>query len=400
MGSETQRTPGSFEPGDPAAAWAAWCDRLREQGAALADDRFPQDPFGQAEGYRHLARQVVLALQGELEHADPVQPSFHRYEEPWAQWGGPNPDNVYLRAPIDPGATYRVWADVTKVRQAIFSLVDGDMHLGRFGVFGERTLDEFEVSSDGMVELWISPDAGPGNRIPTDPAARYLLIRQFQLDWERDAIARFSIERVDTRGLVPSLPTPEGVAAALDRAATWAASSLEYWVEYVDGSRRNLPHNGFVPPSTPPGGAPNIAYGAGWWELADDEALVITSDVPDADYWGWTIHTRYWLDSGAFADRQTSLNATQTHVDADERMRIVVSAVDPGAPNWIDVEGRPEGLLVYRYVGTRTRPVPTAEVVSVDRVRDLLPGTHPVVDAATRREALARRRIAAHRRYA
>ena len=38
---------------------------------------------------------------------------FHRYEEPWVQWGGPNPDNVYLRAPIDPTATYRVWADVT-----------------------------------------------------------------------------------------------------------------------------------------------------------------------------------------------------------------------------------------------------------------------------------------------
>ena len=42
-----------------------------------------------------------------------------------------------------------MWADVTGLRQAIFSLVDGDMHLGRFGVFGERTLDELEVPVDG-----------------------------------------------------------------------------------------------------------------------------------------------------------------------------------------------------------------------------------------------------------
>jgi hypothetical protein len=388
------------QPGEPGDAWAAWCNRLAEIGRSLADERFPPDDLGRATAFRHLARQSVLALQGELEHADPRHPTFHRYEEPWGQWGGPNPDNVYLRAPIEPTATYRVWADVTGLRQAIFSLVDGDMHLGRFGVFGERTLDELEVPVDGRLELRISPEAGAGNRIATDPAARYLLIRQFQVDWERDAIARFSIERVDTRGLAPALPDPATVAAALGRAGAWAAGSIDYWADYVDASRRGLPHNGFVPPSTPPGGAPNIAYGAGWWDLADDEALVVTSDVPDADYWGWTIHTRFWLDSGEFADRQTSLNASQTHVDADGRMRLVVAARDPGVPNWVDVTGRPEGLLVYRYVGTRTRPVPTAEVVALTDVRSALPGDHPVTEAEARRDQLARRRAAALLRYA
>ena len=380
-------------------AWASWCARLAEAGRSLADDRFPQDPLGRAEGFRHLARQAVVALQGELEHADPMHPSLHRYEEPWAQWGGPNPDNVYVRAAIDPTATYRVWADVTGVRQAILSLVEGDMHLGCFGVFGERTLDDLEVAADGRLELWISPDEQRGNWIPTDPAARFLMIRQFQLDWEHDAIARFSIERLDTRGLAPDRLDPGALATALDRAAEWTTGSLSYWAEYVEGSRSGLPHNGFVPPSTPPGGAPNIAYGAGWWSLAPNEALVVTTDVPDADYWGWTIHTRYWLDSGEFADRPTSLNAAQTFVDGDGRIRIVVAGRDPGTPNWIDVEGRSEGLLVYRYVGTRTRPVPTAEVVVAADVRNALPRDHPVVDAASRREALARRRNTARRRY-
>jgi len=38
-----------------------------------------------------------------------------------------------------------------------------------------------------------------------------------------------------------------------------------------------------APPGTPKGGAPNIAYGAGWWDLSPGEALVLTSDRPDAD---------------------------------------------------------------------------------------------------------------------
>jgi hypothetical protein len=387
-------------PPEPHDAWAALCARLALQGTTLASDRFPQDDIGRAEGFRHLARQFVLALQGEVEHADPVHPSFHRYEEPWAQWGGPNPDNVYCRAPIDPAGTYRVWGDVRGVRHLIVSLVDGDMHLDRYGVFGEHTLDDLNVGDDGVLELWIAPDAQPENWIATDPAARYLLVRQFQLDWERDAIAKLSIERLDGPDAPPPVADPHTVAAAFDRAARWVERSLDYWAEYVERSRAGLPHNGFVPPSTPAGGAPNIAYGAGWWELGPGDALLVTTDVPDADYWGWTLHTRYWLDSGDFAERCTSINSAQAHVDDDGKVRIVVAGTDPGTANWIDVGPRPEGLLVYRYVGTRTRPVPVGEVVPVLDVRAGLPRTHPTVDGSARREQLARRRAAVHLRYA
>ena len=78
---------------DPGSAWADFCRRLGALAGALPDEE-------RAEGARHLARQAVMALQGHLEHGDPAHPSLHRYEEPWVQWGGPNPDNVYVRAAI------------------------------------------------------------------------------------------------------------------------------------------------------------------------------------------------------------------------------------------------------------------------------------------------------------
>ena len=91
---------------------------------------------------------------------------------------------------------------------------------------------------------------------------------------------------------------------------------------------------------------------------------------------------------------------TQAFVDDDGRVRIVVAAGDPGVPNWIDTEGRPEGMLVYRSIGTRTRPVPGAVVVPLAEVRAQLPASHPAIDASTRRAQLARRRAAVLARYA
>jgi len=384
---------------DLTAAWHALCERLAAIGTRIGRDPFPASGTEHARDVRHLARQLVLALQGEIEHGDPTQPSFHRYEEPWAQWGGPNPDNVYTRAAIDPTATYRVTGNVAGVRTAIISLVEGDMHLGKYGVYEERTLADLEVGSDGALELWISPAPHGGNWMPAHADARYLLVRQYQCDWEHDAVATLGIERFDTAGVPPPAPSEAEVAAALSRAGDWVAGSLDYWCTYVERARESLPRNAMAPPGTPKGGAPNIAYGAGWWELGADDALVITTECPDADYWGFTVHHRFRLDSGDFASRSTSINLAQAFVDDDGAVRIVVGARDPGVPNWIDTEGRPEGMLVYRSVGTRTRPVPDAVVVPVTDVRAHLPAGHPIVDASARRELLARRRAAVLARY-
>jgi hypothetical protein len=209
----------------------------------------------------------------------------------------------------------------------------------------------------------------------------------------------FTIERVDAVGIPPAMPTADVVAAGLERAATWSDRSLAYWCEYVERARAQLPRNAMSPPGTPKGGAPGIGYGAGWWELGPDEALLVTSDLPDADYWGWTVHHRYRLDAGDFAARQTSLNLAQTHVDVDGRVRLVVAARDPGVPNWIDTEARPEGMLIYRSVGTRSRPLPETQVVAVADVRAHLPDTHPAVTTGQRHEQLARRRAAVLARY-
>jgi hypothetical protein len=202
------------------AAWRAFCDRLRDAGERLLGDDFPADPRDRAEGTRNLTRLLVYALQQEIEAGDPHFPSFVRHQDPHNQWGGPNPDNVYLRANIDPKASYRVWCDAAGMRQAIFSLHQGDMQLGEFGVYGEHSLDQLERGPDGRLELWLSPEERPGNWIPMHPDARIFTIRIYQSDWASDAAPRFQIAREDALGEPRPALTPAFVAEALDRAAT------------------------------------------------------------------------------------------------------------------------------------------------------------------------------------
>ena len=380
-------------------AWARWNTTLTALADRLTGADWPTDDRGRAEGIRHLARHAGLALQGELEHSDDRFPRLHRYELPWSQWGAPNPDNVYERCAIDPTAEYVLRGQVAGMHEVLFSLVEGDMHLGENAVFAEVALTDLEIGADGVLALHIGPEHHDGNSLQSKPGARMLLIREYLYDWANDPIGGFTIERTDTVGLPAPPPTSESVAAAIDRATRWVEQSIHHWAAYVAASRDLLEHNTFTPPNTPPGGAPSIAYGGGCFELADDEALVIEHDEPDARYWNWSIHHLHWFDSGAWDQRLTSCNGNQAHVDADGKVRLVVAHADPGVPNWLDTEGQPIGMAVYRYVGARTKPQPSAVVVPLRDVRDALPTSHPHIDAGARRQQCADRSRAAQRRW-
>lgn len=385
---------------DPAGdAWTRWATVMVGLADRLQSGEFPTDERGRAEGMRHLARQAALALQGELEHSDARHPRLHRYELPWSQWGAPNPDNVYERCAIDPSATYVLRGRVAGVHEALFSLVEGDMHLDENGVFAEVALSDLVVDDDGQLELVIGPDPSGGNHLVSTPGARLLLIRQYMYDWARDPVVSFTIERVDTSGVAAPAPTAEGVAVALDRAARWVERSIDFWAAYVAASRDLLEHNTFTPPNTPLGGAPSIAYGGGCWDLVSGEVLLIEHDEPDAHYWNWSIHNLHWFDSGAWDDRLMSCNGRQAHIDSDGKVRLVVAHADPGVPNWLDTEDRPLGMAVYRYVGARSKPRPSARVLALSELRSALPVDHPVVDAEARRRQLADRSRAAQRRW-
>ena len=75
---------------------------------------------------------------------------------------------------------------------------------------------------------------------------------------------------------------------------------------------------------------------AGYFQLDDDQALVVTIDPGNAGYFvvpvtnDWTITDNYW-------DQQTSLNnaPTQALPNRDGTYTIVISPQDPDVWNWV-----------------------------------------------------------------
>ncbi|MCB1676916.1 MAG: DUF1214 domain-containing protein [Halioglobus sp.] len=380
-------------------AWQEFCDQLREVGNQLLGDDFPQSERDRMEGFRYLTHLLSFSMQMEIESGNTSYPAFTRYEQPHNQWGGPNPDNTYLRAHIDPDKTYRVWGNLKGIRQAILSLHEGDLQQEKFGVYSEQSLHDWDVGADGEFELWVSKDRHSGNWMPMHDKARIFGIRVYQSDWEKDASPAFHIECIDTGRVSPPPMAPGELAAGLERSIHWIKDSVTYWNTRTKQGWARAEKNTVAPAVSVPGGADNMIYGKCYWDLREDEALVLTGEVPDAEFWNYCIHTQAWLQSGDMANRQVSLNGHQMYIDQDGRYRLVLSARDPGTPNWIDSESRPTGLLVYRYVWSKSSPTPQARKVKVDDVRSSLPPDHPTIDADERNRRLSRRRELYWNRY-
>jgi len=134
-----------------------------------------------------------------------------------------------------------------------------------------------------------------------------------------------------------------------------------------------------------------------WYELAEDETLLIT--VPDVPCRFRNMQlANPWMEAGDYASHQRSLNHRQFRVDADGMVRFVVSHHDPGVPNWLDTAGYPEGSLFGRWTLCDEYPQSlTATVVPFDEVRTHLPAATPTVTPEQRAETIAKRQSAISR---
>jgi hypothetical protein len=350
----------------------------------------PATPRSRTDARAYVDGLARVALAQQREGADPDAPRFVENPSPTAKWGAENADNRYLWAPLRPDAVYRVHGRRGTSFELLFETKEGFMQLGAPRNFASRAASDLAVAQDGRFELWIGGAARSGNWLPLDRDARWLLVREYFADWEREVPASLAIERVGAS-------TPErDDGAALARAAAWVEATVRCWNEWVAELRRAYVPGKLAAARRYEGGADDILYGNDWYELRENEALVVECDVPDARYWAFQLVDACFR-SLDWARHQTSLNHVQARIDADGCVRMVVAHRDPGVANWLDTTGLEAGVFQYRFVWARTRPQPTARVVPLDAIADALP-LAARVSAVERAALLAERRRAAARR--
>jgi hypothetical protein len=373
-------------------AWRRFSQHIGELGRALPDPPFPQSERETTDGYRYLTRLMVIGLQWAIEFADPDFPAFYRHDDDITKWGGPNVDNTYLRARVRGDNSYRIVGRRGSSHGFLISECEGDMQLEQYGVYDEIWDDQLVTNDDGTFELIVSderPSGYDGNWLRLHPQAGNITVRAYYNDWSRDTPPAIRIERVGGEGLsAPSL-TPAEMARRIDEASDWIVKSFHYWNRYVDNAYRKVGPNVLIAPGAAQGGAKDIAYGFGFFRLADDEAFVIEGAPPQAWFWNVMLYNLGWMESLDFANRVTSLNGHQMQIDDDGRYRVVIAHRDPGVPNWLDTTGLGEGMIATRYIRTADVPPQTGQLVKFDQIRDVLASSTPVMTADQRRAQIA-----------
>ena len=371
------------------AAWDDFCRRLGALGERLQTETFPDTPHDRADGYAHLAEQVLCWTGWSLFHADPRRPVFQRQNDLILQWGGPNADNVYRHARVEAGRRYRVRGRMHSCEEFILAVRAGFMHEPTWGTLQEVTATDLGIGEGDDFDFVV----GDGGEVALPAGAATVSIREYYYDWRPLEPATFTIECIDDDIDAPAPRlTDTDVSTRLARAIAGVEHSIEYWNTYMRERQSEAPANTFAAALKVAKGLDAARYGFCFWDLAPDEALIVSSDVPDARYWTFQLYELGWFELADTVERQVSLNHTQVDLDDDGRMHIVVSHVDPGVPNWLDSGGRRAGLLTFRWFWPHGDPTPSTRVVPVAELREHLPIGPGSIDASGRATVLRRRR--------
>jgi hypothetical protein len=372
-------------------AWREFCDRLARLGDEILGPDYPASPRERAEGYRHLANQVVGWLGWSIGYPDAEFPAFFRQNDQVVRWGGPNVDQVTRRARVSAEGTYRIAGNMGACEDFILTVKDGDMHMERYGILSECLGSELGIGPGDDFAITLSVAESPAPWVPLDANATMVNLREYYFDWQPRAPAIVTIQRLDTAGTAPPPLTTARVDAMLDDAATTIEHSIVYWNDYVRTARAAATPNTMGAPRHNAGGSSRIHYSFGFFELGADEALVLDASPPDARFWDVQLYTLGWFEPFDYANHTTSLNHTQAVASADGRVRAVVAHRDPGVPNWLDTEGRPAGMITHRWIDARSEPSITARLVPFDEIAGALPPDTPRVSDRERREQIRRR---------
>jgi hypothetical protein len=368
-------------------AWTELLTGLDALGAHILSDEFPGPPIDPDEGFRHLAQQLLCWLGWSLGHGDATRPAFQRQNDLVTMWGGPNADNVYRHARIDPGCTYRIRGKMRSCEEFALAIREGFRHTDTPATVVELTASDVGIGENDDFEILLGGAGDEPNRLPLPDGAIMCSIREYYFDWRPVEPATFTIECLGG-GPVRAQPT---FADAMHEAIDLTERSIVFWNQYMIDARDKQRDNSFGDKIDVPRGLQVSQFGFCFYDLGPDEALHVHADVPDARYWSLQLYRMRWfspLDIG----RVTSLNHMQMHVGADGRFHVIVSHRDPGVPNWLDTEGRREGLVNFRYFWGTTLSTLATEVVHVDDVRSVLPHDTPSVDAAARAAEVHSRR--------
>ena len=349
-----------------------------------------------------------------------------------------NPDTIYRFIPVNKTSEYVLTGRILEATPAdtTFSVLEGTSGL----TSSILTLDDLERSPDGSFVITVSGEAatpGQRNHLVLTSSSTLIAARNTLGDWVTEEPMELEVHRVSgprnslfaqlggfvllgalvndnpllasLASLIPPLaiaeaPLVRGTLTALLMIVRGANQEAKYMaLATTDPSGQLRQPNEMTQPASNAEFLANQLQSNGYFQLADNQALVLTIDQASAGFFNlpvyndWTITDNYW-------NEQTSLNIDQAVPNPDGSYTLVVSPTDPGVANWVSTGGLNQGTISMRFQNVtepeQDPPTVGSEVVSIDQLGTVLPGTTVYVTPDERAAQLAARLLGYNKRYA
>lgn len=387
--------------GKAIAGWNEFIESLRtlpERMLAKLPEHRRDNPQVQQEVGRlaleALASSTIDALGGDADH-----PVFLSQIGQVINVGQPNADTIYRIARISHDGVYRLRGLRGTLR--MFDIAQSPPAPGEPGYKPERgsrtshDCNALRVDEHDRFDVILSaarPAGYTGDWWKLETTTNKLILRMVSSDWRREQSPTISIERVDL-----PITRPRPSATELESRLRNLPSAINFiallFVDHVE----TLRHQGYINKLkvfdlSTIGGLASQFYYEGTYNLQDDEALIVEARVPARCIYRSLILTNEIYETTDWYNNHSSLNDSQARADADGVLRIVVSARDPGIPNWLDTSGYPQGLIQGRWAECDSQPIPAVRKVPLAEVRKFLPPDTPTISLEARERIIRDRR--------
>lgn len=372
---------------DTTAAWHELLDGLRElETTFLQGERAVEGEQAVTDGYRMLATLLGVGLDTYL-FADPSRPEFLDTLTPFRRdrrWGGDNTDAYYAFVVLDPTRTYRVSGH--RGDSAYFSLtVYNEPSPGAWSdrVVGIVNDSDLEIGEDGRFEMVLGPErpeGWTGTFVELAPDAAAALTRDYQVHPLTGQRVTWEVELLGEPG--PAHDTAVATAQGFRSALTWMRTMCSI-VPLAVGVRNDDPRldtgheitqvaNEFGAPYQVPDAnfgwsARDACYSFGSYDLAEDEALVVTHRPPTCRFWNVIVWNQFMAGHN-LTDGRTSVNHGTAQPNSDGTVTVVFARRQLDHPNAVTTLGQARGNLAFRWF--LADEVPAPPVVSLVKVAD------------------------------
>jgi hypothetical protein len=355
-----------------------------------------------------------------------------------------NPDTIYRFTGVNYASQYVITGRLPENDpQASFSVLTGTTG----STAAVLDADRLELGPDRTFVITVSGQpALPGqtNHLQLTPDTTLIAIRDTLADWNLEQPMSLAIHRTagppnslfsqfggfaipfigpavakspiltSLVSVIPPLPSPpplvQGLLASVLMLRGLSEEAAYIRVATTDQTSGELkPPNVFTDPTRNASFLATQLQSAGYFQLADDEALVLTIRPNNAGYFSVPV-TNDWTITDDYADAQTSLNNVQARSNPDGSYTIVVAPAEPLLPdgtsvwNWVSTGGLNQGTMAIRFQrldpGDPNNPKVSSAVVKIADLASVLPAGTVYVSAAERQIQLALRKQGYDARFA